>query len=395
MTEERPPIAEGIIFDEPDVYLDYLHRFGFKGVGFSGGETLLAFDKLMWYIEKVKQWFGSEMYVWIYTNGDLVDETKLAGLRDAGLDEIRFNISVRRYDLKRVALARKYTVTVTVEIPAIPEDFERVKKCLVEMQKIGVDYLNLHQLNATKYNFQKLARRKYTFIPAAAFQEHPVVESEITALKLIKFAVDNDINLSINYCSHVYKARFQNLARRVRAAKLAKHDFEQMTSTGYIRRLSVKDSPKNISRIVERFRESELPETLWLLGDAGTTLAFHPSLLQHVNVGEGKLSPQYFEADIVSEDYLNARRLQIEKEIKLTPGERVFIGRKPVTQPGEPGSNKVEVSKRLSGSSSDSDQMDAGRMDTRALKDIQPFERMSTGFQKIRSSKNLLEKNTD
>ena len=47
MKEERLPVAEKIIFDEPNDYINYLERFGFKGIGFSGGETMLVFKKLL------------------------------------------------------------------------------------------------------------------------------------------------------------------------------------------------------------------------------------------------------------------------------------------------------------------------------------------------------------
>ena len=65
------------------------------------------------------------------------------------------------------------TQTVAVEIPAIPEDYETVRKLLPDMQKIGVRHLNLHQLYASEHNYRELARRGYTIAPSV---EHgPVV----------------------------------------------------------------------------------------------------------------------------------------------------------------------------------------------------------------------------
>ena len=62
---------------------------------------------------------------------------------------MRFNISARKYDLKAVKMAAGIIDTVTVEIPAIPEDYEILKKCLPRMKAIGVAHLNLHQLFAS------------------------------------------------------------------------------------------------------------------------------------------------------------------------------------------------------------------------------------------------------
>jgi len=74
------------------------------------------------------------------------------------------------------------TQTVAVEIPAIPEDYETVRKLLPDMQKIGVRHLNLHQLYASEHNYRELARRGYTIAPSV---EHgPVVfASEMTVFR--------------------------------------------------------------------------------------------------------------------------------------------------------------------------------------------------------------------
>ncbi|MFN2303581.1 MAG: hypothetical protein ACK2TV_07595 [Anaerolineales bacterium] len=56
-----------------------------------------------------------------------------------------FNISARVYDFKPVKMAREIFPSLTVEIPTISEAETRLKQRLVEMNHIGVEYLNLHQ----------------------------------------------------------------------------------------------------------------------------------------------------------------------------------------------------------------------------------------------------------
>lgn len=236
-TEESPSAAEGIGFDDPDGYIRYLERFGFRGVGFSGGEPLLALDKLLLLIRRIKQHFGDAMYVWMYTNGDLLDSTAATSLEYAGLDEIRFNISASGYDLDRVELACRLMRAVTVEIPAIPEDGDHVKDCLREMHAMGVRYANLHQLGATKHNHESLAARGYSFV--GSFLHDPVVlESELTALELLQYAADHGLRTGVNYCSKIYKVRYQGLAHRRRAARHAVDEGERITEAGYIARES-------------------------------------------------------------------------------------------------------------------------------------------------------------
>jgi hypothetical protein len=106
------------------------------------------------------------------------------------------------------------------------------------MAEIGVDTLNLHQLVANENNYRRLARRGYTYLAPAAFREAPVLESELAALRLIAYAAEQELPLAINYCSHIYKARVQNAARRARAAALARQPGEWITAAGYLGRLT-------------------------------------------------------------------------------------------------------------------------------------------------------------
>ena len=147
--KERPPNESGLIFDNPDDYVDYLEKFKFKGVSFSGGEPLLKHEKILTYIRKIRERLGKGIYIWLYTNGRLIDKNKLNALKQAGLNEMRFNIAAGHYDLKAVKIAAGILDTVTVEIPAVPEDYEILKRCLPRLKAIGVAHLNLHQLFAS------------------------------------------------------------------------------------------------------------------------------------------------------------------------------------------------------------------------------------------------------
>ncbi|MDI6840104.1 MAG: 4Fe-4S cluster-binding domain-containing protein [bacterium] len=319
--KERPPKVpegEGIVFNTLKDYLDYLERFDFKGVGFSGGECMLVFEKLLLYIKKIRERFGKEIYLWIYTNGDLIDRDKSKRLKEAGLDEIRFNISARDYDLHCIELAVNTINTVTVEIPAIPEDYEILKKSLVQMQRIGVNYLNLHQLLTTKYNYKNYIDRNYTFLH---YSTVPIFESEMTALKLIRYALDNKIRLPINYCSSAYKAQFHQRGYRKQAASLIRENFEKITSAGYIRSLSIQNSPTNIKRIVKIIEKNKCTNNLWSLNDTKTELFFHPSLLKYINFDKYSLIISYFRP-ILTE---NISFTEAGKEVILNPNKKLFI----------------------------------------------------------------------
>ncbi len=158
------PMTHSVPFHKPAEYVSYLEKFQFKGASISGGEPFLTFDKSISFISAIKKKFGDAVYLWLYTSGRFVNMDNLKRLRDAGLDEIRFNIGATNYQLDSVKKAVGVIKHVAVEIPAIPEELETMKSRLHEMHDSGVKYLNLHQLRLTPYNYQHVSQRNYTFL---------------------------------------------------------------------------------------------------------------------------------------------------------------------------------------------------------------------------------------
>ena len=324
--EECPPLdLQGQIFDTPKDYVDYLEKFNIKGVGFTGGEPLLVFETLVTYITTIRERFGKGFYLWIYTNGDLVDKDKLRRLKDAGLDEIRFNISARNYDLQRVELAIGIIDTVTIEIPSIPEDHETVKSCLRSMQKLGVKHLNIHQLYTTQYNCKKFIDRGYTFLHHPSL---PILESEMAALKLMRYAIDNNISLPINYCTVAYKDRLQDSGNRTRNAWLLKEGCEEVTSSGYLRSMSIQDAPANIKKIMKILQERKCPSNSWSVNDTATELFMDGSLLKDVDATTYDITIKYFEPQLKAGPGAD----ETGKEIVLNSNKKVFLKKQLVAQ---------------------------------------------------------------
>ena len=98
--ETGVPATNTVEFRTPADYVAYLERFGFSGASISGGEPLLTPRRTLAFVSAVKRRFGAAMHLWLYTNGTLADAGILAELRDAGLDEIRFDIGAAGYRLE-------------------------------------------------------------------------------------------------------------------------------------------------------------------------------------------------------------------------------------------------------------------------------------------------------
>ena len=297
----------------------------------------MDFEDLVSWITRIKQEFGDGIYLWVYTNGDLVDEEKLRALHQAGLDEIRINIRARDYRLAPVILARKLIQTVTVEIPTIPEDYDILKDRIVALHKLGVDHLNLHQLFANQVNYRSLAERSYTFLPLVGTAT-PVLESEIAALRLLLFALENQIDLPINYCSLVYRTRYDELAHRRRAASLSKRDHDTVAETGLLRRLSISGPPEPIRQIHAYLDADGYSSALWRVTDDGTSLTFHPTLLDSSQLRREMVNLEYYIAELhnggaaPTDQSGSSMLVHIGPDLDLRVEER--LASTPVTLPG-------------------------------------------------------------
>ncbi|MFA7061820.1 MAG: radical SAM protein [Pedobacter sp.] len=233
--DDGPPVTNGLAFTSPKDYAAYVAALGFSGVSISGGEPLLTPDLTLAYLSAVRKRCGNDVHLWLYTNGAMLTADLCNRLRDVGLDEIRFDLGAVRYHLKKLHLAVGSIPTVTVEIPAVPEDEDLLKRKMVEMAETGVNHLNLHQMRLTPYNFGPLTERGYTFLHG---EKVTVLDSELCALRMVRFGLEQGIPLAVNYCSFPYKRRFQHAAARRRAALTVCRPGEVVTEPGYLRILS-------------------------------------------------------------------------------------------------------------------------------------------------------------
>lgn len=318
-TETGEPVTNALQFTSPQDYLDYLSIFGIKGVSISGGEPLLTVDRSIRFLSAVQKRFGNEIHKWLYTNGILLSEEILKRLKDAGLDEIRLNLFANNYDVEKIRLASRYIDTVTVEIPAIPEDYDRLCDLLPKMIDSGVRFLNLHQLRCTTYNFKKFIARGYTFLHG---QDATVLESELTALKLIKYASESDIHLPVNYCSFVYRNNFQRIRARQRSAPCLAKPYEEITGTGMIRSLSVKLSREEVERITLRMKENGEPESSAYYEPKSMKFSFTGSVFKYIDK-KLPVTLSYFDSTLSS----SASYRNVFKEVRLNAKKKITAER--------------------------------------------------------------------
>ncbi len=372
------PGTNNLDFPDAGDFVDYLARFGFSGASISGGEPLLELERSLQFLHAVRDRFGDRVYLWLYTNGVLLTRETALRLRDAGLDELRFDIGATGYSLDAARLAVGIIGHVTVEIPAIPEEAARLPGKLDEMAGCGINHLNLHQLRLTRHNLRHLAGRGYTFLHGESVT---VLESELLALELVRHGLERHPELGVNYCSFVYKNRFQAGAGRRRAAAQIVCKHEDITHAGYLRSLSLGGSRADVAREVGHLQGLDPDQLRWLPAADGSRVQLCASLCAgRVHPGL-ELRLQYSEARILpSVSYRNAF-----VEVALNPGRKVVVERQPVCEAWSLGAAQwlqleVEMGQ---GSPSQAWQgfVPSAEQETPLQQDLRRFEHAPTGLQ--------------
>lgn len=365
---ESVPMTQTVAFDRADDFADYVARFGFRGVSLSGGEPLMTLDRTTRYLQKAAQRLKGSGHRWLYTNGTLVTQTALEQLKAAGLDEIRFDISANAYRLDKVAQAAGIMEWVTVEIPAVPEDVERLKALLPELSRVGVSSLNLHQLRVTPHNVMRVKKRPYTFLPA----EHPLVlESELAALDVLGHASRQGLPLSVNYCAFGYKHRFQAAAARRRSAAWIVKPCETLTQTGHIRTVTATADPDVLQGAVDSLTRRGVAPERWSLSTNQRRLVLHPETLWALDSDQVTWTIAYDSALIRSS--LSYRQPFVT--IALNGRRSVFVERSGVAQfDGLQGDRARAIHRWLQGASV------GGSLDHSVWQLISPYEAIVTGL---------------
>jgi pyruvate formate-lyase activating enzyme-like uncharacterized protein len=215
-----------------DELLDEIDAIGAEGASITGGDPLVKIDRTVYVIKSLKEYYGPNFHIHLYTSGLYATSDTLLALERSGLDEIRFHIVREQLALERIAKAVKIlkNVDVGVEIPMLPDRVEWVKRLILKLEELGVKFINLNELEVSPTNINALLMRGYRIS-----KEKPVVEgSEEAALEVIKWAYREGLNINVHYCPARYKDRIQLRVRLLRKALRIAKPYEKITSDGML-----------------------------------------------------------------------------------------------------------------------------------------------------------------
>lgn len=248
---------ERLVLDDGDV-ISEATLCSAEGTGITGGEPLLVLDRTIHYINLLKNHFGEKHHIHLYTGMRRIVREDIEKLVDAGLDEIRFHISTVRES--KVLASVDGSLSVGVEIPAIPRRIEPIKRLIKSLERYEVNFLNINELEFSETNAYQLKMRGYRLDKNSMVA---VEGSENTAMALLEWALNNT-DLNIHYCPSRFKGGVQLKNRLVRRAKNVAKPYEKVTREGLLLKgvINFDESKKDINQIYSIFRRYKISDQL-------------------------------------------------------------------------------------------------------------------------------------
>jgi len=220
------------VLSDQDV-LDEARAIGAAGTGITGGDPLGVVDRVEHYVRLLKGEFGSDHNIHLYTHEP--NPEKLERLARAGLDEFRLHIphylwgplghdgGAYRAVLER---APEWGVRRGVEIPVLPGKEVELRRLLSELDAIGVDFVNLNELEFSETNEEKMHERGYRLDPRNGWG---VEGSRALAERLVR---ELSLSVPLHYCSSRFKDGVQLRQRLLRRAERTAPSFAVRTADG-------------------------------------------------------------------------------------------------------------------------------------------------------------------
>ncbi len=198
------------------------------GAGITGGEPSLKAERVAKYSSMLKERFGPEFHIHVYTNSLGINDKSLKVMREGGVDEIRFHTWDRR-SWEKIKLALDYGFIVGAEMPAIPGDrWEKIlKELALYLDKIGASFLNLNELEFTPSNRERLLSMGFKPKPDS---DVAVSGSREAATRVLQF-LERETGIMGYFCPAAQK-EYQVRMRWMRRAENVALPYETPTDEG-------------------------------------------------------------------------------------------------------------------------------------------------------------------
>ncbi|MFW9848080.1 MAG: radical SAM protein [Candidatus Thorarchaeota archaeon] len=211
---ETPITENGGVIEEADA-------IGAEGAGLSGGDPLCTLERTLHFIEQLKEKYGSNFHLHLYTSKTDATLEDLKKLKNAGLDEIRFHPQIG--DWSGIEHAIKIGMEVGIEVPVIPGQVEKLIDLTQKAENIGVNFVNLNELEASETNFDQLVSMGFRL---TSLEKASIEGSAETANEVLKWAASTLQRITVHFCSARYKDAVQLRNRLERRLERVIRPFE-------------------------------------------------------------------------------------------------------------------------------------------------------------------------
>jgi Uncharacterized conserved protein related to pyruvate formate-lyase activating enzyme len=266
------------------------------GTGITGGDPLMRMDRTLQAIRMLKEHFGNEHHIHLYTS--TIDLEKVKELASAGLDEIRFHPSATVWrsvkDTELGDITKIEGLDVGIEVPALPDHEDSLKALVKDAYELGVKFINLNELEFSETNWDMMDSMGYDLKDDSS----AVAGSEEVALNVIKGS-----DVPIHFCSSSFKDSVQLRRRLIRRAENTAREMDVVTEDGTVLKgLLYTD---NVEEAIDLLKEYDVPDELFF--DCGNgKLEVAPWVLE-------ELSEELPYKCYIIEEYPTADRLEVER----------------------------------------------------------------------------------
>ena len=215
--------ANEVPVDIPSQIIDVAESMSALGTGVTGGEPLLVLDKVTEYCGMLKEHFGKDHQIHLYT-AKAPSEEELAALQGL-VDEIRLHPPRECWEnildsdfIRSAKQAKEMGFDIGIEVPALP-GMELLIPALPHL-----DFLNINELEWGETNAYQMRERGYDL----ADPLHNAIDG---AKGWARKLMEHD---KVHWCSSAFKDSVQLRERLKRIAENTARPFDEITDDGTV-----------------------------------------------------------------------------------------------------------------------------------------------------------------
>ena len=261
--------------------LEEAQRMDALGSSITGGEPQEAMDRTTHYIELLKDEFGEDHHIHLYT-GITGGRENMRRLAEAGLDEIRFHPPLEEWgDLHGTEwedilyVAREEGITPAFEIPGIRPE----KEFLEFIDEGAAEFCNVNEFEMSQGNFRRMQAEGYE-----------LREGHMSAVEDTREAILEEMgeHPKVYFCTSVFKDAAQHRRRLKRVARNVRRSFDEVTDDGTLVYGKTYADP-------ERFEELGVPDEYYTVKNEHVEVAWWllEEMIEEGDLEEGEVVEQY------------------------------------------------------------------------------------------------------